>query len=731
MTYPDRGKMNSIRTDRKPSSIWPIVAFTVVVGLAPPMIVQMTDYWQSTLPARWGPLVNMFLLSIFVGQWMFVVLISGLAGRVWLKGLAMGWLLVVFWIAIIAMIEPKILNFVFNFFFDFRLPFIEAPEFLFATPGALLGSAVPLLVCRLVLGWRLTWSPTAYAPRGKFGIEELLLFTTALASILSLFWISNSPFENRAAFLHGIFFSYMGLAAAGSLFVLIPAVYIAFRIETRRHRWMAYIGIVGLAYLFLSLANQFDVNTVVLYRTWYMIPGFALILSTGLKTLRLTGLELLRFESKETIGVAQECERRWSDRKARRVWTFGFLLFSALSIFLHTAIDGWNNLTNINNVKLLRSMQQQGGSIDVKGRNVVDLKFGPDTTDQTLRDWPGMDSVTTISLANTQVTDAGLKFLMKFPSLISLDLNRTTITNSGLDDLQKLKLTHLNLAYTQVTLAELSKAKELLAHCKSFDLSGLGIDDQECPLLLPFLGFDRSLYARDNQLTDNALKELFGQSDLCCGTLDFSGNPINGSCFRELANVKTLILESIPVTDSVLNDVFAPNGSLKAPMHETVVSNTQLTEAALGCLGARVELGEGISESSLADCTVAALTELKLKGKSFDGRCFDKWHPTIQKLDMSGSAVSDETIPFLSNFTWLISLNLENTAISDASLPYLRSVANLKIANTRITFEGLRDASLPNAWSVHIALGQFSVDQVRELKKKHPIIVGQFDLFQF
>ena len=82
--------MNSIRTDRKPSSIWSIVAFAIVVGLANPMIFQMIVYWQNNLPARLFSLVDMFLLSIFVGQWMFVVLISGLTGRVWLKGLAMG-----------------------------------------------------------------------------------------------------------------------------------------------------------------------------------------------------------------------------------------------------------------------------------------------------------------------------------------------------------------------------------------------------------------------------------------------------------------------------------------------------------------------------------------------------------------------------------------------------------------------------------------------------------------
>jgi hypothetical protein len=343
MTERGRGKMNSIRTDRKLSSIWPIVAFAIVVGVANPMIFQMIVYWQNNLPVRLFSLVDMFLLSIFVGQWMFVVLISGLAGRVWLKGLAMGWLLVVFWIAIIAVIEPKLLNSVFEFFFEFRLRLIEVPGLIFAMPGALLGSAVPLLVCRFALGWRLTWSTTVHGPRGNFGIEELMLFTTALASILSLFWISNSAFENRSAFLHGPFFSYMGLAATGSLFVLIPAVYIAFRIETRRHRWMAYMGMVGVAYLFLSIANQFDVHTAVLSRVWYMIPGIALILLTGLESLRLRGLELLRSDPKETIEGSQEWDRmRWSDRKAGRVWTFGFLVFSAISISMHAAIDGWN-----------------------------------------------------------------------------------------------------------------------------------------------------------------------------------------------------------------------------------------------------------------------------------------------------------------------------------------------------------------------------------------------------
>jgi hypothetical protein len=75
--------------------------------------------------------------------------------------------------------------------------------------------------------------------------------------------------------------------------------------------------------------------------------------------------------------------------------------------------------------------------------------------------------------------------------------------------------------------------------------------------------------------------------------------------------------------------------------------------------------------------------------------------PNLQSLDLSNSAVSDNSGPALARLQCLKCLSLNETAISDRSIPVLAKLRNLKdlvLANTAITrqgFEKLRTL-LPN-----------------------------------
>ena len=63
-----------------------------------------------------------------------------------------------------------------------------------------------------------------------------------------------------------------------------------------------------------------------------------------------------------------------------------------------------------------------------------------------------LSKVTKLSLAFTQITDAGLKEVAKLKKLTELILVRTQITDAGLKDVAKLQqLTNLNLSLTQIT----------------------------------------------------------------------------------------------------------------------------------------------------------------------------------------------------------------------------------------------------------------------------------------
>jgi internalin A len=75
--------------------------------------------------------------------------------------------------------------------------------------------------------------------------------------------------------------------------------------------------------------------------------------------------------------------------------------------------------------------------------------------------------VVKVNLADTNVTDAGLKELAPLKNLTILYLNETKVTDAGLKELAPLKnLTWLNLRDTQVTDTGLKELQQALPKCK-------------------------------------------------------------------------------------------------------------------------------------------------------------------------------------------------------------------------------------------------------------------------
>jgi Leucine-rich repeat (LRR) protein len=260
----------------------------------------------------------------------------------------------------------------------------------------------------------------------------------------------------------------------------------------------------------------------------------------------------------------------------------------------------------------------------------------------------------------------------------------------------------------------------------SLDLSGLKITDDQLPLLARgnTRAEYRHLFLRDNHLTDDGLANYL-KANPVWATLDLSGNPIVGSCIAELRNVSTLVLENIPLTDAILLSAISPTG-FPGPTKKMVLSGNHVTSAVLNSVGQGVELGApGITEAQLMNCNVQGFTSLILKGKSFDGSCFSTWHPRVFQLGLQGTGVTDETIRFLRNITGLQIIDLSDTEVTDACLLELRNVQFINLSGTKITYAGLQTASFANLQRIQIALGQYSVEEVRELKKSLPLVVGK------
>ncbi len=102
--------------------------------------------------------------------------------------------------------------------------------------------------------------------------------------------------------------------------------------------------------------------------------------------------------------------------------------------------------------------------------NVIELILA-DTqiTDEGLKEMAKLQRLETLQLSYTRVTDAGIKELAKSQQLGTLFLTDTQITDAGLKDVAKLqKLKMLRIRGTKVTKAGMTELKEALPNCKIY-----------------------------------------------------------------------------------------------------------------------------------------------------------------------------------------------------------------------------------------------------------------------
>jgi hypothetical protein len=115
---------------------------------------------------------------------------------------------------------------------------------------------------------------------------------------------------------------------------------------------------------------------------------------------------------------------------------------SIVSIDLHRSGLTDSDLTQLEPLTNLRSLNLYGTKI----------------TDAGMHSLSGMTNLSTLYLNNTAITDAGLQYLQGLKKLSDLGLNQTRITDAGLANLQGLQNLHsLSLSGTQITDQGLEK----------------------------------------------------------------------------------------------------------------------------------------------------------------------------------------------------------------------------------------------------------------------------------
>jgi Leucine-rich repeat (LRR) protein len=125
-------------------------------------------------------------------------------------------------------------------------------------------------------------------------------------------------------------------------------------------------------------------------------------------------------------------------------------------------------LANLESLSLARSQVTDAGLVHLKGMS--NLKglclYETQVTDAGLTHLAGMTDLRSLRLSGTQVTDVGLAHLKQLTSLSSLNLNETQVTDAGLEHLEGLtNLDSLDLYNTQVTAEGVESLRQFLPDC--------------------------------------------------------------------------------------------------------------------------------------------------------------------------------------------------------------------------------------------------------------------------
>jgi hypothetical protein len=154
------------------------------------------------------------------------------------------------------------------------------------------------------------------------------------------------------------------------------------------------------------------------------------------------------------------------------------------------------------------------------------------------------DEISRLDLADTDVTDRGLKQLVELKNLATLDLQDTKVTAKGLKELAGLKkLTMLRLNEAQMSDANLRVLREIgLLHCLQ-QASSVTVQRPRSIEEVATLALCRG------PLTDVGLRELTGLKNLI--SLDLRDTRVTDAGLKELAGLKnlaTLYLHGTQVT---------------------------------------------------------------------------------------------------------------------------------------------------------------------------------------
>jgi len=668
-------------------------------------------------------------IGVFQAQAGIFCILGGTVGRSWISSFLLS--------AVLAVVSVA-LFFGGSFWTNDEVPLTEAAILAIGVvPPLLFCGCVPLLFLRSLNGWHLSRSTVALTEPYSLRIEDFFMAMILVAGLLAIapsafgFATANGFEEDLSILLYASVIS-----AVASTVAVFPVSIIYFRTSTRRGR-------IAVLFFFAMLGLTASIACQVGYQLWNgaSFPFATLdslaflscaatstvLFSLGLKVLHWSGFRIQAIAKVSKSIEANDLSEHSpfhatfsSYRQKNRVAAAGIVLAS-IAITSSISYLKQERLRLAETFKSLNaSFLLHGGYVEHQGYKPVAMRVPP-TTDNSILDLSQFKDLSAISLAGTQLTESNLIAISKMNRLMDIDVSQTAFSDSSLKHFsRRLYIEKLSLAGTQITTDGINEVMTGRRRIAALDIGDLDLDDEAFMQL--HIQNVTGLILRGNQITDKSLKSLTSLF-----YLDLSGTKCDGSELGLLTQVGTLVLDGTLVDDSAITQLLASNSTLT----RLSLRNTQVTDATLKTLAqynllTELKLGDGeITAQGLEAAGIAPSGLLALNSRKFTGNVFASWKPTIRRLDMSHSGVSDLDVHHLASVSGLQELSLVDCDVSDSSLAQLASMDLLKIDLTGTKVTAAMVAKIfPTSTLVHISPSQCGPEELAQHDQQGSLRIG-------
>lgn len=720
--------MSDLHKPRTRGSLFPVLVL-MVFFFAADASYSTAEFYGAYF--KTAGLVEYGFLGILQAQAGILCILGGAAGRSWISSfsktsaLAIAHVFVFGWTLIANSNE--------------HLPELAITAFLMS-PSLFCG-CLPFLVLRGFYGLHLTRDASDHIESYSLRIEDLLLAMIVIAGLLAIvqpvtsFVSPNDPGELSSTWM---------IAAAcfvvASAVAVVPVSLIYFRATTRRYRaavllLFAMLGLIASSAVQVGyqVLNGTDLSSLFPGAILHLPLILYLGLSTGLFSMGLMALHWSGFRwvtvannrspnkhigplVEPSASIALDGSFRMKNRIAAAVIILSSIaLLAAISYFNSERLKLAETFGNLNS-KFIRN----GGYVRHQDHVPVSMRVPASSLDSTI-DLHQFRSLRSLSLSGNQLTESNLRAIHKMTSLTDLDISRTSFSDSAVEHLIQRRgyLEKLSLAGTKVTLTGVNKilSGRLV---QLLDIGDLNLDDDAMKVLN--VQKVKGLSLRGNPITDKSLSYLASLP-----YLDLSDTHCDGSELGLLTNVLTLKLDGTSVDDAAIAQLFASNTVLT----RLSLRNTQVTDATLKTLAQQtqlveLELGDGeTTVAGLEAATFAPLNLLALNSRKFTGELFATWRPTVRRLDLSHSGVSDSDVHLLANILNLQELSLAHCDVTDESLKKLAelNLEKIDLTGTKVTATAAVEL-FPQSTAVYVSPSQCSPEQLANANPRSSLRIG-------